>query len=105
MLALMILTRRRLWIHHGYHIVSFTILSSEVVGTHTDIIVDAIHTSSSVLTYVILTIVYVVCTIYSVEAWHAFARVVSEVVLTFGPISTWIEFRTAELNFRITIFT
>jgi hypothetical protein len=99
-----ILTWRRLRIHHGDHWRSLAKLSGEVGWAFADVVVDAVDATSAILTHVILAVVDVFGAISATEAQRTFACVVREVVDTFGAIWTWIELCAAELNFLLAKF-
>lgn len=104
MFALMILARRCLWIHHGDHVVTLTVLARKVIGALAEVVIDAIHTAASVLAHVILAIIDVVRAVDAMETGHAVAAVVREVIQTLSPIGAGIELRTAELYLRVAPF-
>lgn len=97
MFALMVLARRRLWIHHGDHVVTLTVLARKVIGALAEVIIDAIHTAAAILAHMILAIVNVVRAVDAMEAGHAVAAVVREVIQTLSAIGAGIELLTAEL--------
>lgn len=101
MFALMVLARRCLWIHHGDHVVALTVLARKVIGALAEVIIDAIHTAASILAHMILAIVNVVRAVDAMEAGHAVAAIVGEVIQTLGPIGAGIELLTAELYLRV----
>lgn len=105
MFTLVILTWRRLWIHHGHHGGTLTVLARILVRTLAYVVVDPIDARASILAHVIQTVVYVLGAVHSLESWHAVTRVVGEVVNAFRPILTWLEFVGAELDFCIAEFT
>lgn len=104
MLALMILARRCLGIHHGYHVVALTIFPCKIIGTLADIIIDTIDTGATILAHMILAIVNVVGAIDAMETGHAVAAVVGEVIQALGSIGTGIEFGAAELYLCVAPF-
>lgn len=100
----MILTWRRLWIHHCHHWRSLAEFSGEVGWTFTDVVVDAVNASSAILAHVILTVVDIFRAVSAAEAESTFACVMSEVVDALGAVGAGVEFGSAELNFLLAKF-
>lgn len=100
-LALVVLAWRCLRIHHGDQVVALTVFSGKVIRALADVVVNAIDAGAAILTHVILAVIDVVRTVDAMEAGHALAAVVSEVIQALGPVCTGIELLAAELNLRI----
>lgn len=84
---------------------TFTVLAGEIIRTLADIIIDAVYAGAAILTDVILAIVYILCAVDAVKAGHALARIVGEVIVTFGAIRAGIELVAAEVDLCIAVLT
>jgi len=100
-LALVVLARRRLWVHHRDHVVALTVLARVIVRAATLVVVDAVNTGSAVLAHVVLAVVDVIRTVGAMESSLAIAAVVGEVVHAFGSVRAGIELGTAELDLGV----
>jgi len=100
-LALVVLARRRLRVHHRDHVVALTVLARVIVRAATLVVVDAVHTGSAVLAHVVLAVVDVVRTVGAMESSLAIAAVVGEVIHALGSVRAGIEFGTAELDLGV----
>lgn len=101
MFALVVLARRCLWVHHGHHWGSLAELSSEIIWTTTSVIVDAIDTSTSVLTHVVLAVINVLSAIRTPITSRTLASVVTEMVYALGAILAWIVSSRTEVDLLI----
>lgn len=104
-LALVILARRRLRIHHSDHWGAFAEFSRILFRTFACVVVDAVDTGAAVLAHMILAIVNVLRAVDTAIAQRTFARVVCKVIDAFGIVVAWIEFGRTEWNFRFAEFT
>lgn len=98
----MVLAWRRLRIHHRNHWRSLAELSSEITRTLANVIVDAVHAASAILTHVVLAVVNVFRAIDSPEAGGTFASVVREMIDAFSAVRARVKVATTEFNFRLT---
>ena len=71
--AFVILTGRRLWIHHRDHRRSFAEFTGVFLRAFAVIIVDAIHANATILAHVILAVINILGAIGSAVARSAFA--------------------------------
>lgn len=102
MLAFVMLTRRCLRIHHGYHWRSLAELASKLLRTFAGIIINTVQTTSSVLAHMVLAIVNILCAIFTSISCRTFAAIIRKVVHALGSILAGIELGAAELDLGIT---
>lgn len=102
-LALMILARGRLRVHHGNQWRAFAEFASEFVWAFAHVVVDAVDANASILAHVVLAVVNILGAVGSTVAGRAFARIVREMVDALGVVFAWIEVGAVG-DFRFAVF-
>jgi hypothetical protein len=102
--TLVVLTWRRLWVHHGHQGFTFAELARKFRRTLARVIVDAVDAGSTILAHMVLAVINVLRAIGPTEPWHALTGIVREMVNTLGSILTRIEIQAAEFNLSFAVF-
>lgn len=98
MFALVVLARWRLWVHHCNHWSSLTEFARILFGTLALVIVDTVHTGSTILTHMTLAIVNVLGTIGTPIAGRTVACVVRKMINTLSSVDARIKVSRTEWN-------
>lgn len=88
-------------IHHGDHWRTFAELARKILWAATSVVVDTIHTGSSVLTHVVLAVVNVFGAVVALVSCRTLTRVVGEVIDAFRAIFARIESCSTEIDLLI----